>query len=128
VLVVDDADDARMLYAEYLERRGFKALVASGAETAKAMALARHPDVIVMDYSLAGSNGLTVTRELKREARTADIPVIILTGHVALAAVTPATVREAGASTLAIKPCLPDVIETEIRQLIAGRAEFRYVA
>jgi len=127
VLVVDDVDETCMLYAEYLERRGFSALVASGAEAARTMALERRPDVIVMDYSLGHSNGLVVTRELKQDARTAGIPVIILTGHVTLAAVTPAAAREAGASTLAIKPCLPDVIETEIRRLLAGRADFRYV-
>jgi CheY-like chemotaxis protein len=127
VLVVDDVEDMRSIYAEYLQHRGFQALVASDAEAAKTMAVERHPDVIVMDYSLSGSDGLTATRQLKQDVRTAGIPIIILTGHLILASVSPAAVSQAGANTLAIKPCLPDVLEAEICRLLAGGRDFRCV-
>jgi two-component system cell cycle response regulator DivK len=86
----------------------------------------RTPDVIVMDFSLPGMDGLSATRLLKRDPQTTHVPIIILTGHAHI--VTAVAAREAGASVLAIKPCLPDTLEAEIRRLLAGGGgEFRYV-
>ena len=125
VLIVDDVQDARDIYAAYLEHRGFEVAVAADAKAAWTVAVERVPRVIVMDYSLPLVDGLTTTRLLREDARTAAIPVIVLTGHSTI--VTPASARAAGASSLISKPCLPEVLEAEIVRVLAGGADFRHI-
>jgi CheY-like chemotaxis protein len=101
-------------------------ITAVDAKAAMASTVSRTPNVIVMDFSMPGMDGLSATRLLKRDPQTTHVPVIILTGHTHI--VTAAAAREAGASVLAVKPCLPDMLEAEIRRLLAeGGGEFRYV-
>jgi two-component system, cell cycle response regulator DivK len=125
VLIVDDVQDAREIYAAYLEHRGFEVAVAAEAKTAWTIALERRPGVIVMDYSLPLVDGLTTTRLLREDPRTWDIPILVLTGHSTI--VTPTGAQAAGASSLVSKPCLPEVLEAEIMRLLAGAAEFRHI-
>ncbi len=126
ILIVDDAEDTRFVYASFLQYRGFEVVTAVDAKAAMASMASRTPDVIVMDFSMPGMDGLSATRLLKLDPQTTHVPVIILTGHAHI--VTVAAAREAGASVLAIKPCLPDTLEAEIRRLLAeGGDDFRYV-
>jgi two-component system, cell cycle response regulator DivK len=126
ILIVDDSADTRFVYAWFLEYCGFDVVTAVDAKAAMASMVSRTPNVIVMDFSMPGMDGLSATRLLKRDPQTTHVPVIILTGHTHI--VTAAAAREAGASVLAVKPCLPDTLEAEIRRLLAeGGGEFRYV-
>jgi two-component system, cell cycle response regulator DivK len=119
VLVVDDYDDAREMYAESLLVNGFR--VAEAADGAKAVELARRlaPDVILMDLSLPGIDGWEATRRLKADASTYHIPVVALTGHALSSALDAA--REAGCDRFVVKPALPDVVIAEVRLAIAKR-------
>jgi two-component system, cell cycle response regulator DivK len=102
-------------------------VTAVDAKAAMASMVPRTPDVIVMDFSMPSMDGLSATRVLKRDPQTTHVPVIILTGHTYIVTAA-AAAREAGASVLALKPCLPDTLEAEIRRLLAeGGDEFRYV-
>ncbi len=65
VLVVDDYQDAREMYAEYLGAFGFAVAEAESGDEAVAKALELLPDAIVMDLSLPGMDGWTATRTLK---------------------------------------------------------------
>lgn len=76
VLVVDDHQDAREMYAEYLQFSGFRVVEASSGTEAVARAIDDHPDVIVMDLSLPGMDGWEATRRIKADDRTRDIPVL----------------------------------------------------
>lgn len=119
VLVVDDYDDAREMYAESLLVNGFR--VAEAADGAQALELAGRlaPDVILMDLSLPGIDGWEATRRLKADARTQHIPVVALTGHALSSALDAA--REAGCDRFVVKPALPDVVIAEVRLAIAKR-------
>jgi len=119
VLVVDDYDDAREMYAESLLASGFR--VAEAADGARAVQLARslNPDVILMDLSLPGIDGWEATRRLKADAQTQHIPVVALTGHALSSAIDAA--REAGCDCLVVKPALPDVVLAEVRRAISRR-------
>ena len=119
VLVVDDYDDAREMYAESLLVNGFR--VAEAADGAQAVELARRlaPDVILMDLSLPGIDGWEATRRLKADVRTQHIPVVALTGHALSSALDAA--REAGCDRFVVKPALPDVVIAEVRLAIAKR-------
>jgi two-component system, cell cycle response regulator DivK len=116
VLVVDDYQDAREMYAEYLSFSGFRVEEASNGAEALQKAVALVPDVILMDLSLPGMDGWTVTRTLKGDQRTHHIPVVALTGH-ALAGASESA-REAGCDAFVTKPCLPEDLVVELRRVL----------
>ncbi|WP_375769707.1 response regulator [Archangium gephyra] len=116
VLVVDDYDDAREMYAEYLEFLGYQVQTARDGQEAIQMAQQSHPDVILMDLSLPVVSGWEATRLLKQDARTSHIPVMALTGHVLPAHTEKA--REAGCDEFVSKPALPDTVADKIRALL----------
>jgi two-component system cell cycle response regulator DivK len=117
VLVVDDYQDAREMYAECLDASGFAVAQAESGDEAVAKALALKPALIVMDLALPGMDGWTATRAIKTDARTARIPVVALTGHARSDASTAA--REAGCDAFLTKPCLPDAIVELVRRLLS---------
>ena len=81
ILVVDDYEDAREMYAEYLRFCGFRVAEARNGNEALEQAFALVPDLILMDLSLPGMDGWEATRQLKSDERTRNIPVVALTGH-----------------------------------------------
>ena len=116
VLVVDDYQDAREMYAEYLNFSGFRVIEASTGTEAVEKAFAQRPDVILMDLSLPGMDGWAATRQLKNDERTKSIPVVALTGH-ALAGASEGA-RLAGCDAFVTKPCLPDELVVEVRRML----------
>ena len=116
VLVVDDYQDAREMYAEYLSFSGFRVVEASNGAEALQKAFELTPDVILMDLSLPGMDGWTATRSLKSDERTRRIPVVALTGH-ALAGASESA-RQAGCDAFVTKPCLPDDLVVEVRKML----------
>ncbi|HQZ39965.1 MAG TPA: response regulator [Vicinamibacterales bacterium] len=116
VLVVDDYDDAREMYAESLLASGFRVAEATNGLEAVECARTLAPDVVLMDLSLPGLDGWEATRRLKADERTRHIPVVALTGHVLASAL--AAARQAGCDRFVIKPALPDVVVEEVRRAI----------
>ena len=120
VLVVDDYQDAREMYAEYLEFSGFRVAEASNGAEALDKAFALLPDVILMDLSLPVIDGWEATRRLKADDRTKTIPVVALTGH-ALAGEATGD-QQVKCDAFVIKPCLPDTLVAEVKKVLAARA------
>jgi CheY-like chemotaxis protein len=118
VLVVDDVVHGRALCAEYLELRGFRVATAGDGLGAVDLALALHPDVILMDLSMPIIDGWEATRLLKKSARTRSIPVVGMTAYDVESAHELA--RDAGCSAVLVKPVPPDALEAELRRQIAG--------
>jgi two-component system, cell cycle response regulator DivK len=116
VLVVDDYQDAREMYAEYLSFSGFRVAEASTGVEALEKAFELQPDVILMDLSLPGMDGWAATRRLKMDERTRNIPVVALTGH-ALAGASEGA-RQAGCDAFVTKPCLPDELVVQVRRML----------
>jgi CheY-like chemotaxis protein len=114
--VVDDYDDAREMYAEYLEFIGYEVQTARDGQEAIQHALDYQPDVILMDLSLPVLSGWDATRQLKQDERTRDIPVMALTGHVLGTHTQKA--MEAGCDVFVPKPALPDKVADQIRALL----------
>ncbi len=84
VLLIEDNLMNMELATDLLESAGFQVLKAERAEAGIALAIAQHPDIILMDIALPGMDGLEATRLLKRDAKTSDIPVVALTASVML--------------------------------------------
>ncbi len=116
ILVVDDYQDAREMYAEYLQFSGFRVAEARNGNEAIEQAFALKPDLILMDLSLPGMDGWEATRVLKADDRTRNIPVIALTGH-ALAGASEGA-KKAGCDSFVTKPCLPDDLVVEVRRML----------
>ena len=116
ILVVDDYEDAREMYAEYLRFCGFRVAEARNGNEALEQACSLMPDLILMDLSLPGMDGWEATRQLKADTRTARIPVVALTGH-ALAGASEGAKR-AGCDSFVTKPCLPDDLVVEVRRML----------
>ena len=120
VLVVEDYQDAREMYAAYLQFSGFDVAEASNGVEAIEKTQALLPDIVLMDLALPRMDGWEATRRLKSDERTKDIPVVALTGH-ALAGHAEGA-RQAGCDAFVTKPCLPDALVAEIRRLLADRS------
>ena len=108
VLLVDDSDDCRMVYAEYLATQGIRVEHAVDGEHALFKIAALQPDVVVMDLSLPTLDGWATTARLKGHPKTRDIPIVVLTGIVHPEPLERA--RQAGADHVASTPCAPDAL------------------
>jgi DNA-binding response OmpR family regulator len=81
ILVVEDETRIAQVVAAYLRRDGFHVQQAHDGREALALAMAGLPDLIVLDLMLPEVSGRDVTRELRMDARTARIPIIMATAR-----------------------------------------------
>jgi CheY-like chemotaxis protein len=116
VLIVDDFEDNRAMYAEFLRFSGFVVSEATNGVEAIEMTQSFAPDVVVMDLSLPVLDGWEATRRLKSDARTRHIPIVALTGH-ALEGHSQGA-RAAGCDEFLAKPCLPETLLTTVCALL----------
>lgn len=79
VLVVEDEIDIVTLLKYNLEKEGFQVTAAGDGEEALLMARERTPQVVLLDWMLPLMSGLEVCRQLRRDAKTRDVPIIMLT-------------------------------------------------
>lgn len=120
ILLVEDQIEFRAVQKVYLERHGYRVLAADDGDQGVRVAREHRPNVILMDLSMPTMDGLSATRELKRDPSTSGIPVILLTAHGYGSAGRRA--REAGCAAFVPKPCDPRRILDEVQRLI-GPAE-----
>src|SRR5205809_2219046 len=119
ILVVEDQEELRRLYAEQLSLSGFDVIEANNGEDAISHTSLHAPDVVLMDLSLPILDGWEATRRLKADARTAHIPVVALTAHDGSGELQRAT--SAGCDWFVPKPCPPDALITELRRVLSKR-------
>lgn len=81
ILVVEDNPANLLLVRRVLQRSGFRTVEATNADEALQRLTEVRPNVILMDIQLPGRDGLSLTRELKGNAATADIMIVALTAH-----------------------------------------------
>jgi DNA-binding response OmpR family regulator len=116
VLVADDDPDIQTLVVLRLERSGYRVLRASDGQEALDLALSELPDLAVLDITMPKLDGCEVTRTLRADARTADMPVILLTARVQDDDV--ARGLEAGATDYVKKPFSPQELGARITLLL----------
>ncbi len=115
ILIVDDFQDNRELYAHFLMQKGFRVTMASDGQEGLDKTLELQPDLVVMDLSLPVVDGLEATRRLKADARTKHIPVVILSGHD-----LDEYLEKVGYEGFLVKPCLPHKLIAEIARVLNG--------
>jgi two-component system cell cycle response regulator DivK len=116
VLIVEDNLDNLSIYTTILEFHGFAVAAAEDGVRALEMARTSRPDLILMDISIPGVDGWEVTRTLKDDPATAQIPILVLTAH-ALSSDRDRAYME-GADGYIAKPAEPSSVVTEIRRML----------
>jgi DNA-binding response OmpR family regulator len=109
VLMIDDEEKFRLTTKKILNRRGFDTLLAAGGEKAIEL-LEEGPEVVILDIKMPGMDGHDTLQEIKK--RRPNLPVIMLTGHGALASAQEALNQ--GAYDYLTKPCDIDLLASKI--------------
>jgi two-component system phosphate regulon response regulator PhoB len=81
ILVVEDEQPIRDLIAFGLRRAGFQVALAENSQAARASIGDKRPDLMLVDWMLPDMSGLELTRQLRKDANTRDIPMIMLTAR-----------------------------------------------
>jgi two-component system phosphate regulon response regulator PhoB len=82
LLIADDLVPIRQMVRITLSTQGWTILEAENGQKALEMARSEHPDLMLLDVDMgAGPNGFDVCRELKADADTKGIPIVMLTAH-----------------------------------------------
>lgn len=79
VLIIDDESSIREMIAIALEMAGYEYLEAEGSKAAYEIIIDNRPDLILVDWMMPDGSGIELTRRLKKDSLTAEIPIIMLT-------------------------------------------------
>ena len=79
ILLIEDDKDMRELVSGHLEHTGFDVQRADDGIKGQALALQYKPDLILLDLMLPSVDGLTLCQRLRRDERTASIPILMIT-------------------------------------------------
>ena len=110
VLIADDEPHIIYVTRYKLEKSGYTVLVASNGKQAYDIACAELPDAVISDYQMPGGDGLEMAQRLRANARTAGIPIILLTAR--SHKVQPSALTETNVQHLMDKPFSPtDLIQ-----------------
>jgi CheY-like chemotaxis protein len=110
ILVVEDSEDDRILYAHYLSWQGYRVTKASDGREGLAKALDLQPHLVMLDLWLPIISGWELMQRLKADERTQHIPILVVTGHTA--------VRPRECRGLLLKPCRLDHLGAEIAKIL----------
>jgi two-component system phosphate regulon response regulator PhoB len=81
ILVVEDEPAIQSLIEVNLRRAGHEVILAGDSETARRLVGASLPDLVLLDWMLPGQSGIDFARQLRRDARTRILPIIMLTAR-----------------------------------------------
>jgi len=119
ILIVDDEPDIIELIKYNLKNEGYFILTAQTGEQAIKTARHSQPDLMVLDLMLPGIDGLEVTKYLKNNEQTRDIPIVMLTAKGEESDIV--TGLELGANDYISKPFSPKVLVARIRAILSRR-------
>ena len=120
ILIVEDHEDSRDILKVQIQVMGYKVIEAESGQEGLEKALAETPDLIIMDLGLPGINGIEAAVRLKKNPKTAHIPVIAHTAW------SPEDYREkalkAGMAEYLNKPTPPQVLRRAIERFLQKRS------
>src|SRR5258707_5719018 len=114
VLIIDDDKTGADSLADLIRLLGHDVQVAYGPRAAIGQLALVTPDIVFLDINMPGINGLEVCRYLRRDTRTANIPIIVVSANKESAYQEAAA--QAGANLYLVKPAMLDDIEKAIAQ------------
>lgn len=123
ILVVEDEPAIQELIALNLEQAGYTPVRAENAERGLALVKTALPDLILLDWMLPGLSGIDFAKRLRSEARTKNVPIIMLTARSEEAD----KIRglETGADDYVTKPFSPRELLARVKAVLRRRAPQR---
>jgi len=121
ILAVDDEEDILELLRFNLSREGCQVSCASSGEEALRLVQSELPDLIVLDLMLPGIDGLEVTRGLKNDPNTKNIPIVMLTAKGEEADIVAGL--ELGADDYVTKPFSPRILAARVRAVLRRKVK-----
>ena len=121
VVVADDEEDILDLVTTVIERSGHEVLPVRDGAAALAAIRERRPDLVILDIAMPEVDGLEVLRRLRSDARTSELPVLLLSARaqeddVRLAFAT-------GANAYVKKPFSPGELSRRVDNLLGAAAQ-----
>jgi two-component system phosphate regulon response regulator PhoB len=120
ILIVEDEEEIQELIAYNLSREGFRTSIAGSGEDALKKVRSERIDVVILDLMLPGMDGLDVCKALKKEEKTASIPVLMLTAKGEESDIV--TGLELGADDYIVKPFSPKVLVARIKTVLRRKS------
>jgi len=117
ILLVDDNTDIVEMIGIRLEANGYDVTAAFNGADAIAKAQSESPDLILLDISMPGLDGLEVGMRLKQNSSTKEIPIIMVTAKADREDILKA-ISDAGAVEYVIKPFRPELLLEKIAHVL----------
>ena len=117
ILIVEDLDETRTLYARSFEAAGLEVLQARDGMEALERVKQTLPDVVLLDIGLPRLDGFYVAEVWKRDPAMSQVPVVAISAWSGPDYEKRAL--EAGCRRALVKPCEPKVVLAEIRKVLA---------
>lgn len=119
VLIADDDPDIQTLVSFRLERSGYRVVTAPDGEEAVRIAREHRPALAILDVMMPKMDGYQVTRKLRGDETTRDMPIILLTARAQEADVSRGF--EVGADDYIRKPFSPQELSARVQALLGRR-------
>ena len=116
ILIVDDFEDARVIYETYLTYRGYRVLTASSGHECVEIASREGPAVVFLDVRMPELTGVDTIHLLRANPAMELVPIVALTAY-ALDG-EKHDLLAAGFDEVIAKPCLPDELEAALIRLL----------
>ena len=118
VLVVDDSSTMRRILTNCITDAGYKDVLQASDGVEALGVLGKEADIglVFADWHMPNMDGFTMLQEIKKDPKTKDIPVIMVTTQAEKQSVMDAL--KTGASNYIVKPFTPQIIKTKIGEVL----------
>lgn len=123
LLVIDDSDQIRW-FLKHVFSKEYQVLEARNGEEGVEMAFQELPDLVLCDVTMPLKDGFQTCREIKKDSRTAQTPVVMLTAKVESEDVI--TGIEAGADDYITKPFDVEILRSKVGSLLKRRDQLKH--
>ena len=123
ILIVDDDLESLKLIGLMLQRRGYQIAAAQGGAQALSKAESEQPDLIILDVMMPDMDGYEVTRRMRANKKTADIPIIMFTAKTLVG--DKVAGFQAGADDYLTKPIHPAELSSRVEAVLLRSARTR---
>lgn len=118
ILIVDDAEEMRLLRREYLERLGYRVVEAEDGQKGLQAAIRERPQLILMNNLMPVMNGLEATRQIRRQRGLKKVPILM--NSACSKESTLELALEAGCDDYVEEPCFFDELMEKIELFTAA--------
>lgn len=117
VLIVDDDEDLLILIQHALSVEGFDPICSPNGVNIMSIVTRKHPDIVLLDIHMNGTDGVAICKELKLNPETASTPIIMFSANDNIKAIS----RECGANGYITKPFNSNHFRETLRRVLLQR-------